>query len=65
MFIGFKCLHYSVVESSGQVELIVYKKLKGESFSFSFGVRTLKDTAEPGHDYKDINERHTILPGDD
>jgi solute carrier family 8 (sodium/calcium exchanger) len=61
--IGFKCLHYSVVESSGQVELTVLKKEKG--CSFTFGVRTLKDTATPGSDYKDIDETHTIKPNEE
>lgn len=62
--IGFKCLHYSVTEGSGQVELTIIRKQK-DGTSFKFGVRTTKDTAHPGADYKDIDEVHEFLPADD
>lgn len=61
--VGFKCLHYSVMESSGQVELTVLKKQK--DLKFEFGVRTVKDTAAPGHDYKDIDEQPKFGGSDD
>jgi hypothetical protein len=28
-FVGFKCLHYSVTESNGHVELTIVKKVPG------------------------------------
>lgn len=56
-------MKYSVVESSGKVEITVLKKQKNSSFEF--GVRTIKDTAEPGKDYKDINEHHSFGSSDD
>ena len=56
--IGFKCLHYSVVESSGRVELTVVKKQKDQELTF--GVRTLKDMASPGNDYEDIDKKYTF-----
>ena len=41
---GFKCLHYSVVESSGAVELVVTKKVPNKEFAF--GIRTVEDSAK-------------------
>jgi len=46
--IGFKCLHYSVTESNGTVDVTIVKKKRGE---FTFGVRTIDDTAVKGKDY--------------
>ena len=57
-FIGFKCLHYSVTESAGNAVITVVKKTVGQRITF--GVRTMKDTAVPGDDYKDIDERITM-----
>lgn len=54
--IGFKCLHYSSLESSGHVELTVLKKNKNQRYEF--GIRTVKDTAKAGSDYKEIDEHH-------
>lgn len=50
--IGFKCLHYSVTESSGFVEIIIVKKVSEEMV---FWVRTLDDTAKAPEDYESIN----------
>ena len=51
---GFKCLHYSVTESAGHVEIEVVRKnpLAPEEI----GVRTVDDTAKEGKDYNAINE---------
>jgi len=57
-FIGFKCLHYSVTESAGVVVLTVVKRVQNQSITF--GVRTVKDTAIPEKDYKDIDIRLTM-----
>lgn len=57
-FIGFKCLHYSVTESAGHVLLTVVKRVQNQSITF--GVRTVKDTAIPEKDYKDIDIRLTM-----
>lgn len=51
--VGFKCLHYSVTEASGHVELTVVKKQKRAKIKV--GVRTINDTARPDTDYKAID----------
>ena len=51
--IGFKCLHYSVTESAGYVEVTVVKKTDQE---FSFGIRTVEDTAKEGSEYDRLNK---------
>jgi len=42
--IGFKCLHYSVTESAGTVEITVVKK--NDDQDVSFGIRTVDNTAK-------------------
>lgn len=42
--IGFKCLHYSVTESSGYVEITVVKK--NQNSDINFGARTVQGTAK-------------------
>ena len=62
--VGFKCLHYSVTEASGFVELKVVKKK--ENAKVKFGVRTRNDTAQARRDadlkphYKPIDEVITM-----
>ena len=51
--VGFKCLHYSVTESNGHVEVVVVKKIINQELTI--GVRTVDDTAIAPKDYKDIN----------
>ena len=41
--LGFKCLHYSVTESAGHVEITILKKSPG--VDYTFGVRTKDDSA--------------------
>ena len=55
--IGFKCLHYSVTESCGHVEITIIKKKRGE---FTFGVRTVDDTATAPKDYEHQDKIITI-----
>jgi hypothetical protein len=57
--IGFKCLHYSVTESSGTIEVTVMKKKEGNDFSF--GIRTAPydekvDTAKPESEYMPMDK---------
>jgi len=47
--LGFKCLHYSVVESTGVVELVVVKKAPNKEFRF--GIRTVEDSAKAGTEF--------------
>ena len=47
--LGFKCLHYSVVESTGSVELTVVKKVPNKEFRF--GIRTVEDSAKAGTEF--------------
>jgi solute carrier family 8 (sodium/calcium exchanger) len=51
--IGFKCLHYSVTESAGHVEITIIKKMMNHELSV--GVRTIDDTAVAPKDYKAFN----------
>lgn len=48
--VGFKCLHYSVTESNGHVEITIVKKLLNQELIV--GVRTRDDTAVSPKDYK-------------
>jgi len=47
--VGFKCLHYSVTESNGTVEVIIVKKKRAE---YTFGIRTVEVTATSPKDYQ-------------
>lgn len=51
-FVGFKCLHYSVTESSGYVEITIIRKME----SLTVGYRTIADTAFPPKDYSHVDE---------
>lgn len=52
--IGFKCLHYSVTESNGFVEITVVKKNPSEDLTF--GIRTIEDTAKVGSEFESLNK---------
>jgi len=55
--VGFKCLHYSVSESSGKVTISVENKTKKVQ---TVGVRTIADTAEENLDFIPIDTTITI-----
>jgi hypothetical protein len=46
--VGFKCLHYSVTESNGTVEVVIIKKKRVE---YTFGIKTVEITATQPKDY--------------
>ena len=52
-YVGFKCLHYSVTEGAGFLEVTVYKKTND---ALEIGVRTIDDTACHPDDYQEIDE---------
>ena len=52
-YVGFKCLHYSVTEGAGFLEVTIYKKTPD---ALEIGVRTLDDTACAPDDYHSIDE---------
>lgn len=54
--IGFKCVHYSVTESAGSVEVTVVKKDTAEDHDVSFGIRTVDNTAKDGSEYNALNK---------
>lgn len=58
--VGFRCLHYSVSEGSGHIDIAVLNKT-GESFSV--GVRTVDGEAKEGDDYIKFNEVITFDKG--
>jgi len=60
--VAFKCLHYSVTESSGSVSVTIIKKnLNSEG---SYGVRTVEDTAKEGREYDKFDEIVTFMGRD-
>jgi len=48
--LGFRCLHYSVTESNGTVEICIVKKAIGQELTF--GWRTVADSAVDPKDYE-------------
>ena len=56
---GFKCLHYSVTESSGSVEITIIKKIEME---VTIGYRTIADTAFAPKDFSHVDEHITFGP---
>ena len=60
--IGFKCLHYSVTESNGTVEITILKK--NPNIELMFGYRTVDDTATAPKDYTRADEQVTMKKGD-
>ena len=55
--IGFKCLHYSVTESNGTVEITIVKKANIE---LTFGYRTVADSARPVKDFTPMDDVITM-----
>ena len=60
--LGFKCLHYSVTESNGTVEITILKKVMNQEITF--GYRTVPDTAVPEKDYTHVNKIITMKKKD-
>lgn len=60
--LGFKCLHYSVTESNGTVEITILKKVSNQEITF--GYRTVPDTAVPEKDYTHVNKVVTMKKRD-
>ena len=56
--IGFKCLHYSVTESSGYVDITLIKK--NPNAEFTFGVRTRDESAKQSKEYEAYDEIITM-----
>lgn len=56
-FIKFKCLHYSVTESNGTVDITIIKNTQNE---FKFGCRTVDDSATAGKDYTAVDQVVTM-----
>ena len=49
---GFKCLHYSVSEGSGFIEVVILNKTKKAG---KIGARTVDGDAKDGEDYNGID----------
>ena len=56
--LGFKCLHYSVTESNGTVEITIIKKVANQELTF--GYRTVPGTAITPKDYTHCEEVVTM-----
>lgn len=60
--ISFQCLHYSVVESNGVVEVfVINKQTKGD---ITFGLRTVDGSAKHPTEYTAINQVYTMKRGE-
>jgi len=59
--VGFKCLHYSVTESNGSVEITIIKKVAQD---VTIGYRTVDDSATAPKDYAHTEEIITIKKRD-
>jgi solute carrier family 8 (sodium/calcium exchanger) len=55
--VGFKCLHYSVSEGSGKIDLTIENKTNKELI---VGIKTTSDTALDGDDFVGIDQHLTI-----
>jgi len=60
-YVGFKCLHYQVTESSGVVEITIVKKIQSE---ITIGYRTVADTAFAPKDFAHVDEHISFGPKD-
>jgi hypothetical protein len=60
--VGFKCLHYSVTESNGKVELTILKH--SQIGDVHFGVKTIDSSAKEGHDYEKFSKQITMKQGE-
>jgi len=60
--IGFKCLNYSVTESNGSVEITIIKKT--QNMDYTFGYRTVDDSAKHPKDYAKMEEVITMKKRD-
>ena len=56
-FVKFKCLHYSVTESNGTVDITIIKNTAND---FTFGYRTVDDSATSQKDYKHVDQVVTM-----
>lgn len=56
--IKFKCLHYSVTESNGTVDITIIKNNPNQDFTF--GYRTLDDSATAPKDFTSIDQVVTM-----
>lgn len=58
---GFVCLHYSVSEGAGYIEIIILNKTRAEG---SIGVKTVDGDAIAGDDYESVDEILKFNKGD-
>jgi|TARA_B110000305_G_C19426801_1_gene634058 hypothetical protein len=56
-FVKLKCLHYSVTESNGTVDITIIKNTGND---FTFGYRTVDDSATAPKDYKHFDQVVTM-----
>ena len=58
---GFNCLHYSVSEASGSIQIMILNKKKS---SCRIRVCTIDAEAKAGHDYEKVDEVVTFKDGE-
>lgn len=59
--IAFRCLHYSVTESAGTIQIVINNKKNSE---ISLGYRTVDDTAVAGKEFEALDEVCTMSKRD-
>jgi hypothetical protein len=62
-YIGFKSVHYAVIESNERVELTVARGKECRD-DFSFYIRTKDGSAKAGTDYTGVDEEVVMKPGE-
>jgi len=60
--LGFRCLHYSVTESSGTIDITIIKKVENQEITF--GIRTKDDTAKAQSEYESVDDVITLKKRD-
>lgn len=58
---GFKCLHYSVSEASGSIQIMIMNKKNKEGRVF---VKTIEETARAGKDFKHLEQTVVFKSGE-
>ena len=63
-FVGFKSIHYSVMESAKKVDISIIRNAECPKEDYTFNVHTKDDDATAGEDYTAIDELVTLKAGE-
>lgn len=62
-YVGFKSVHYAVIESALKVELTIARGTECRD-DFSFNIRTVDSSAKQKLDYTSVDEEVVMKPGE-